>query len=273
MRNIVVIAAAAAMVTACSQVKPGHVGVRVDNFGSSAGVENTSLGVGYYFTGLGQQIFEYPVYTQTYSWTANTHESSGANEEFTFQDAQGLSMAADVGISFSVDSAKAPILFQKYRTDMDGIITGPVRNEVRDSLTQLSATYPVDQIAGPKKAELIAKAEQRTRAFFAPFGLNVERLYWASNIRLPDQVRGQIEQKIANEQGALAAEAQVATVKAQAQQRIAQAQGEAEALSVQGSALRANPEVLRLKAIEKWDGKLPQVSGGATPFVNLNETK
>ena len=42
---------------------------------------------------------------------------------------------------------------------------------------------------------------------------------------------------------------------------------------MQGQALRANPEVLRLRAIEKWDGKMPQVSGGATPFVNLNETK
>ena len=99
----------------------------------------------------------------------------------------------------------------------------------------------------------------------------MERLYWASNIRLPDQVRGQIELKIANEQGALAAEAQVATVKAQAQQRVAQAQGEAEALTVQGSALRANPEVLRLKAIEKWDGKLPQVTSGATPFIDLEK--
>ena len=273
MRNIFLVAAAAAMVSACSQVKPGHVGVRVDNFGSNAGVENQTLGVGYYFTGLGQQIFEYPVYTQTYTWTANRNEGQTANEEFTFQDAQGLSMAADMGISFSVDPSRASILFQKYRTNMDGIIAGPVRNEVRDSLTQISATYPVDQIAGPKKAELVARAEQRTRDFFAPFGLRVERLYWASNIRLPDTVKAQIEQKIANEQGALAAQAQVATVQAQAQQRIAQAQGEAQAINVQGSALRANPEVLRLKAIEKWDGKLPQVSGGATPFVNLNEIK
>lgn len=273
MRNIFAIVAAAAIVSACTQVQPGHVGVMVDNFGSNAGVENQPRGVGYYFTGLGQKIYEYPVYTQTYTWTANTHESSGANEEFTFQDGQGLSMAADVGISFSVDPTKVSILFQKYRTNMDGIIAGPVRNEVRDSLTQLSSTYPVDQIAGPKKAELIAKAEQRTRDFFAPFGLHVERLYWASNIRLPDTVRQQIEQKIANEQGALAAEAQVATVKAQAQQRVAQAQGEADAINVQGQSLRANPEVLRLRAIEKWDGKLPLATGGATPFINLNETK
>jgi regulator of protease activity HflC (stomatin/prohibitin superfamily) len=273
MRNIVVIAAAAAMVTACSQVKPGHVGVRVDNFGSNAGVEDQPLGVGYYFTFLGQQIFEYPVYTQTYTWTANSNEGKPINEEFTFQDNQGLSMAADIGISFSVDPSRAAILFQKYRTDMDGIIAGPVRNEVRDSLTQIAATYPVDQIAGAKKSELILRAEQRTRDFFTPFGLRVEHLYWASNIRLPDAVRTQIEQKIANEQGALAAQAQVATIQAQAQQRIAQATGEAQAINLQGAALRANPEVLRLRAIEKWDGKMPQVTSGGTPFVNLGESK
>ncbi len=273
MRKIIIVAGLTLALGGCSQVKPGHVGVRVDNLGSNAGVETEPLGVGYYWTGFGQNIFEYPIFTQSYTWTANEHEGSTANEEFTFQDAQGLSMAADVGISFSVDASKAPILFQKYRTDMSGIITGPVRNEVRDSLTQVASTYPVDQIAGPKKSELIARAEQRTRVFFAPFGLRVERLYWASNIRLPTTVREQIEQKIANEQGALAAQAQVATVQAQAQQQIARAQGDATATNLQGAALRANPEVLRLRAIEKWDGRLPQVTSGGTPLISLGADK
>jgi len=44
---------------------------------------------------------------------------------------------------------------------------------------------------------------------------------------------------------------------------------EARAISLQGAALRANPEVLRLRAVERWDGKLPQVTSGATPFVEL----
>ena len=28
-------------------------------------------------------------------------------------------------------------------------------------------------------------------------------------------------------------------------------------------------EYVQLKAIEKWDGKLPQVAGQNTPFINL----
>ncbi len=262
--------AAGALLAACSQVQPGHVGVRVDNIGSHAGVENRALGVGWYWTGLGQHVYEYPVYTNTYTWTRSTSEQNPIDEEFTFQDRNGLSMSSDVAVSFSVDPVLAPQLFQKYRTDMAGIIAGPLRNAVRDALVTRASDMGVEEIYGPRKAELIRNAEGDVRRFMAPFGLRVERLYWASNIRLPDLVRAQIEQKIANEQAALAAQAQVATVEAQARQRAAQALGEAQAINVQGAALRANPEVLRLRSIEKWDGRLPQVTGGGgTPFVNL----
>ena len=83
----------------------------------------------------------------------------------------------------------------------------------------------------------------------------------------------QINARIANEQHALAAQAQVATVQAEAQQRIAEAEGEAKAIQVQGDSLRTNPEVLRLRAIEKWDGHLPQVTSGATPLIDIGPTK
>ncbi len=255
---------------ACSKVTPGHVGVRVDNLGSNAGVEPRPLGVGWYFTGFGQHIYEYPVFTSTYTWTQSPTEQNAVNEEFNFQDRNGLSMSADVAVSYSVDPGKAPILFQKYRTDMTGVINGPVRNVVRDALVTRASNFGVEEIYGPKKAQLIRDAEGDVRNFFTPFGLRIERLYWASNIRLPGQVRAQIEQKIANEQAALAAQAQVATVQAQAQQRIAQAQGEAQAITIQGAALRANPDIIRLRTIEKWNGELPKVTGGATPLVNVN---
>jgi hypothetical protein len=30
-----------------------------------------------------------------------------------------------------------------------------------------------------------------------------------------------------------------------------------------------NPTLVEWKSIDKWDGKLPQVRGNATPFVNI----
>ena len=253
-------------VTGCTkQVHPGYVGVQVNNIGSEAGVQARALGVGIYFMGFGQKLYEYPVFTRTYSWTSNAHEQTDTNEEFQFQDKNGLALSSDVAVSFSVDPTKAPKLFQKYRTDMDGIIAGPLRNAVRDALVTRASDMSVDEIYGARKAELLRSAESDVRRYMAPFGLTVERLYWAGNVRLPETVLAQINMKIANEQAALAAEAKVATAKAEAEQQIETAKGEAESIRIRGEALRQNPEVIRLQAIAKWNGVLPTVVGGGTP--------
>ena len=48
-----------------------------------------------------------------------------------------------------------------------------------------------------------------------------------------------------------------------------QAQAEADAISIKAKALRDNPDIIQLNAIEKWDGQLPlyMTSGAAIPFV------
>ena len=75
-RALIVVALLA--LAACGQVRPGHVGIKVNQFGSGAGVRTESLGVGTYFTPFGTNIIEYPVYTQTYTYSQNANEGSGA---------------------------------------------------------------------------------------------------------------------------------------------------------------------------------------------------
>jgi regulator of protease activity HflC (stomatin/prohibitin superfamily) len=260
-------------VTSCSRVEPGHVGIRVNNFGSAAGVSDRSLGVGWYFTPIGSHIYEYPVYTSTYAWTAGRTEGSEADESFSFQDRNGLNLSADVSVAYRVDPVRAPVLFQKYRTDMGGIVAGPLRDAIRSALVDQASEMGVEEIYGPRKAELIARTLAAVQRYFEPFGLHVEQLYWASNIRLPDQVLAQINTKIANEQAALAAQANVATVKANADAAIAEAEGKARATQVEGDALRANPEILKQRAIEKWNGQLPTYyaagAGGELPMLSM----
>ncbi len=255
--------------SSCSRVEPGHVGIKVSNFGSSAGVSDHALGVGWYFTPVGTNIYEYPIYTSTYAWTKSSTEQSGNDEEFPFQDRNGLNLSADVSVAYRVDTVKAPILFQKYRIDMAGIVAGPLRNAVRSGLNEEAAGLGIEEIYGPKKAALLSAVHRDVARYFEPVGLHVEQLYWASNIRVPDQVLSQINTKIANEQAALAAQANVATVKANADARIADAEGKAKASQIEGDALRANPAILRQRAIEKWDGKLPTYSAGSgqLPFI------
>jgi regulator of protease activity HflC (stomatin/prohibitin superfamily) len=271
MKTQTIVALSAIALAGCGQVHPGHVGIKVNQFGSGAGVSDVALGVGTYFTPYGTAIYEYPVYTNTYTYSTSATEGSANDEAFNFQDKNGLGLSADIAVSYSVNTQLAPKLFQKYRIDAGGIIAGPLRNAIRNALVNRAAVLGVEEIYGPKKQELLNEVQNDVTAYFAPYGLNVEKLFWAGNVRVPEVVLTQINNKIANEQHALAAQAQVATVQAEAQQRIAQAEGEAKAIQVQGDTLRSNPEVLRLRAIEKWDGKLPQVMSGATPFVQLEK--
>lgn len=269
-KNILMVAVASLALTACSRVEPGHVGIKVHNFGSSAGVDKQSVGVGYYYSGPGTTIHEYPVFTNTYTWTRNETEQSPTNEEFAFSDKNGLQLTSDVAVSYHVDPTKASVLFQKYRMDMDAIIAGPVRSTVRNAISNQASLMGVEEIYGPKRAELAAKALKETQDYFTPFGLNIEQINWASPIRVPDAVMRQINQKIANEQAALAAQASVATAEADARSRVANAEGKAKAMQVEAEAIASNPQILQLRAIEKWNGAYPQYVGGGLPLPTMS---
>lgn len=268
-KNVMLVSVAALSLAACSRVEPGHVGIKVNNLGSDAGVSAEPLGVGYYYAGPGTSIYEYPVFTSTYTWTRSDDEGSPGNQEFSFADKNGLTVTADVAVSYHVDSAKAPVLFQKYRTDMDGIVAGPMRVAIRNAITTEASQMTVEEIYGSRKAELIAKAQADVQKYFAQFGLNIEQLYWASPVRVPDSIMQQINQKIANEQQALAAQANVATAEANARAKVAEAEGKAKAMQIEASAISTNPQVLQLRAIEKWNGQYPQYVGGGMPLPTI----
>jgi prohibitin 2 len=78
-----------------------------------------------------------------------------------------------------------------------------------------------------------------------------------------------IEAKVTAEQQALAAKNKLEQIKFEAEQKVAEAKGKAEAITIESNALRSNPQILELRALEKWNGVLPQVTGGAIPFINL----
>jgi hypothetical protein len=71
------------------------------------------------------------------------------------------------------------------------------------------------------------------------------------------------------EQQALAAKNKLEQIKFEADQKIAEARGKAEAMTIESNALKSNPQILELRALEKWNGTLPQVTGSAIPFINL----
>ena len=76
-----------------------------------------------------------------------------------------------------------------------------------------------------------------------------------------------IEAKQTAEQDALRAQRDLERIKIEAEQTITAAQAEAESQRLQRETL--TEELLQFRAIERWDGVLPQVVGGAVPFIDV----
>jgi regulator of protease activity HflC (stomatin/prohibitin superfamily) len=90
------------------------------------------------------------------------------------------------------------------------------------------------------------------------------------NFRFSKVFNEAIENKVTAEQQALAARNKLEQIKFEAEQKVAEAKGKAEAITIESNALRSNPQILELRALEKWNGALPQVTGsGGVPFINL----
>ncbi|MCX6964001.1 MAG: hypothetical protein NTW41_01425 [Verrucomicrobia bacterium] len=51
-----------------------------------------------------------------------------------------------------------------------------------------------------------------------------------------------------------------------------QSKARADAIQRESEALQQSPQIIRLRAIEKWDGTLPRITGqSAVPFLNIEE--
>lgn len=80
-----------------------------------------------------------------------------------------------------------------------------------------------------------------------------------------------IEAKVTAQQLKLKADRDLERIVIEKQQIITAAEGKAQAIRIEAQALTANPKVVELRWIEKWDGKVPQYWGQATPFIGINQ--
>lgn len=269
----------------CSKVQTGHVGIKVYLLGGSKGVDTEELGPGRYWIGMNEELYVFPTFTQNYVWTAGEDEGSEADESIGFQTVEGLAVDADVGISYRINPEMVDEIFQKYRRGVDEITDTYLRNMIRDSLVKNASTMRVESVYGSGKTKLIEQVQADVSNQVGKLGIDIEKIYWIGELRLPEQVTNSINAKIQatqmtqqrqNEIAQSVAEADKAIEEARgkAESQLAMARAEAQAIEIKGAALRQNPQLLELSAIEKWNGVLPYVNGGgAMPFIKVPETK
>lgn len=90
------------------------------------------------------------------------------------------------------------------------------------------------------------------------------------NIDYSSQFEQAIEKKVIAEQKALEEANITKQVEQKAKQQLEAAKAEAESMRIRANALTQNPKLVSYEAVQKWDGKLPQImTGNSTPILDV----
>jgi regulator of protease activity HflC (stomatin/prohibitin superfamily) len=174
-----------------------------------------------------------------------------------------------IAINYHIAPEKANWVFQHLGREYKERIIDPAVQEVVKAIT---AKYTaVELITQREKVRSEIKDLLKTRMLI--YNILVDD-FSIVNFKFSQQFEQAIEAKQTAEQLALKAQRDLDRIKIEAEQKIASAKAEAEALRLQKE--NVTPQLIDLrkieasiKAIEKWDGRMPQFTGGALPFIDL----
>jgi regulator of protease activity HflC (stomatin/prohibitin superfamily) len=191
-----------------------------------------------------------------------------------------------VALNYHVDPAQ---VVQVYRStgafeNIDPRIIDPA---VQETMKAITANYTAEELV-TKRPTVSEGIRSALRDRLGRHGVVVDE-FSVTNFRFSDSFDQAIEAKTVAEQQKLKAERDLERIEVEAQQRIAEAKGAAESAKLnaeaQAVALKAQrdavtPQLIelrrveaQLRAIEKWDGRMPQFSGGALPFINVQPSQ
>jgi len=127
-------------------------------------------------------------------------------------------------------------------------------------------TYPVNDILKSRDA-IRDKTKDRLNQAVNPYGITIVAVQ-ITDIRFSAEFEKAIEAKQVAQQQVQTQSQILEQKKIQAQQAVVDADGQAKANAILNASL--TPTLVQWQEILKWDGKLPQVTGGASPFVSLS---
>jgi len=248
--KILAIILSTCIITGCSQVDLGEVGIKTE-FGK---IKEGPLKEGlYWYTWFGQNIETYNIKNQTFDTT-----------EIVFsKDAQEATMM--ISLLYNLDSSKIVDLHKNTGIKYSDILIKP---NFSDTLKNVSGKWEAMDMIGNRQ-RLSVEVYTNMVALLKPYGINVQKVN-ITNIDFKDAFEAAVEEKQVALQKALKAKNDTVRIKEEAEQKLLTAEAEAKAMSVRAKALEQNKSLVEYEAVMKWNGVLPHyMMGQSVPFINI----
>lgn len=257
----------------CATVPAGHVGV-VEHFGQ---VKESTLQPGFHMTGYFEHVHPVDIRTQRHNYQTEAFSS----------DIQQVGLTIAVNENISPDAA-----YKIYTTVGMNYLENLLEPRLMENAKVVISKYTAESLIANRE-KLSAEVLVKMQADMAQYGIYVSAIS-IENIDFTDQYEAAIEakqvatqekQKAQTEQERMTMEetqqAERKRIAAQAAADVQKIDADAEAYALQVKAeaeAEANKKInqslttdlVEYKKILSWDGKLPTITGGGTPILNMS---
>jgi regulator of protease activity HflC (stomatin/prohibitin superfamily) len=175
-----------------------------------------------------------------------------------------------IAVNYHISPDKANWVFQNIGHEYKERIIDPSVQEVVKAIT---AKYTAVELI-TEREKVRGEIKDLLKSRLLTYDILVDD-FSIVNFKFSQIFEQAIEAKQTAEQLALKAQRDLERIKIEADQKVASAKAEAESLRLQKE--NVTPQLIELrkieasiKAIDKWDGRMPQITGAAVPFIDLN---
>jgi prohibitin 2 len=210
--------------------------------------------------------FYNPVSSSIFEMDVREQKLEAETTAFT-RDTQ--SVVVKFAITYYPDPAKIGHLYSQFGKQWDEkIVLQAVLGSLKDAIGQ----YIADDLVS-KREVAKATAEKEIKSALADRGVTVTRLDF-TNLDFDDAYEKAVENKVVAIQRAAESKNKTVQVEEEAKQKVTAAQADAESMRIKSQALSQNKGLVEYEAIQKWNGKLPEIMlGNSVPIINLEKLK
>ena len=165
-------------------------------------------------------------------------------ERMDVLDRSGLSITMDITVRFLPIPNKVGYLHEQFRGDYINNLVVP---EVRSSVRRVTGRFTAEEIYSTKRNEVEKAIIDETGSVLTDNNIEMRALLIRS-INLPEQIKNAIENKLKQEQEALAYQFKLQSAESEAEKLRIEAEGKARANKIINSSL--TPELLKMRGIE-----------------------
>lgn len=268
--GLIVVLGLVGVVTCIEKIPAGYVGVM---YSVGSGIQDETLGQGWHIVSPTRKTTEYSVSTEQ----GFLREEDKKN--FSVPTSDGKMIDVDVEYSYHFDADRLPDTYTRFKgQDGDKIEDSFIKGKIKSWSQEVTATFPVLDIYGSRRADLNKALYDHLTNKFSEYGIVIDSINF-SRIGLDEQTAQAIQnivtaqqelEKVKVEKDKSELEAQKAKIEAEGKAEVTRINAEAEANANKLLQQSLTDNIVKSQMIDKWNGSLPTVSGGAGTIIDMN---